>query len=370
MGSRIVHNGVLAEWSRGEVVHLQLQRPKALNSLNQDLINALIAALLSHVRGVVVLRADRTSRAFCSGGDVRTLAEYAASSQRARVHRYFLTEFQMDLLVREMSLQRPVRTVALLNGIAMGGGLGLTWGCTVRVGTDKSVFAMPEINIGFLTDVGSTYYMARMPRCLGMYMSLTAARLGSADALHVGILTHYVPSSAYDLFLTELDACAHWADVDASLRRYARPAPPSPLAAAAADIEAVFSADSVEEILLRLDAMRSSQWARETMQAMLKASPRSLKVCHEAVRRAASLSLEECFRMEMRVAYRLAQERDFVNGVEGVLVKRQAPIWQHNKASDVPREKVLSYFLPYESADMEFRPLPIPSGASSVVAKL
>lgn len=334
-----VDNGV------GEV---QLDRPRALNALEESMINEVYTALLEwrdDPAVTAVMITSSSDRAFCAGGDVKPVREAALQGAFDTVRESFAGEYRLDHLVATY----PKPYLALLDGVTMGGGLGISVHGAVRVTTEKTTFAMPETAIGFVPDVGSSHFLPRLrgttSRCdaVGMYLGLTGARVDAGDALAVGLATHYVPSSRIDAFADRVRA-GYWRD---ALDEFVEPGPESRLEQRFRDIETVFGDGTVLDMVDRLDTLTDidSQWAHETLDALRTVSPTSVWATAELLRRGAESTLDECFARELDVAVQVAAVPDFVEGIRAVLVdKDREPHWSPSTLEDVDATTISALF--------------------------
>ncbi|MFC7403963.1 enoyl-CoA hydratase/isomerase family protein [Georgenia alba] len=327
-------------WVDGGVGRIELDRQEALNALDHDMVRRLHEVLTSwrtdEAVGTVVVTG--AGRAFCAGGDVRSARDAVLDGRHDAAERYFVDEYALNRLVAEY----PKPYVAVLDGVTMGGGLGVSVHGDVRVVTDRSLLAMPETALGFATDVGMTYAFSRLDGdpagAVGRYLALTGARVGAADALALGLATHYVPTEeAGDLVealirdgLTALD------------RRARRPAEGATLTGAIRDaVEGDFAGEGAEEILARLDARAgtdspAARWAAETAATLRAACPTSLVTVLELLAAARSSPLADCLERETRAASWLIGRPDFAEGVRAVLVdKDRTPTWSPSDLAEV-----------------------------------
>ena len=306
----------------GHLGLLTLDRPQALNALTHGMIKAIAAQLTdwaadAAIRCVAIRGAGE--RAFCAGGDIRAVqqAVIAGTDEGARLLR---DEYHMNALIGSY----PKPTVALLHGIVMGGGAGVSVHGRYRLADASLAFAMPETGIGFVPDVGSSYFLSRCPGEMGMYLGLTGSPIGLDDALDAGLITHAVARTD---FAAVIEALAKGEAVEQAIAPYVRKQQPGPLAAHRRRIATIFSAASVEAILERLDRDGDS-FARETAQIIRTRSPTSLKLVFFQLREAARLDLRHCLAMEYRLALRVLQTPDFREGVRAALVdKDRKPHW-------------------------------------------
>jgi enoyl-CoA hydratase len=284
---------------------------------------------------------------FCAGGDVRRAAQDGQAAQE-----FFHAEYRLN----ELLLRYPKTVVALMDGVTMGGGFGISRPARFRVATERTVFAMPEASIGLFPDVGGGWYLSRMPGHIGLWLALTGARLTAADCELVRVATHFVESAC----LPELKAAivAEPGALERLLTDFAAdPGRPS-LAAHQDEIDRIFSRDSVEAIFEAL-AAADTDWAREQL-AMLRAnSPQTLKVTFRQLQLGKKArSFGENMAMEYRVATRLAQRHDFREGVRALLVdKDNAPRWDPLTLDGVSEILLDEIFAPLPSAE-EWTPLP------------
>ena len=316
---------------RGSLGLLTLDRPAALNALTHGMINALASQLAvwsadDAIRTVAIRGAGE--RAFCAGGDIRAVQQsvVAGGDEGPALLR---DEYRLNALIGSY----PKPYIALLHGITMGGGAGVSVHGQYRLADASLDFAMPETVIGFIPDVGSSYFLARAPGEIGMYLALTGARIGLGDALAAGLVTHAVSRDDFDALL---DALAEGRAAEDAVRAFARKAPQGALASERRRIETIFSAASVEAILERLDR-DGSDFARDTAQIIRARSPTSVKIVFRQLREAAHLDLKQCLSMEYRLATRVLQGHDFREGVRAALVdKDRAPRWNPAALAAVP----------------------------------
>ncbi|MBO9499730.1 MAG: enoyl-CoA hydratase/isomerase family protein [Novosphingobium sp.] len=338
----------------GSVGHLSLARPRALNALNLAMIEALTRALLEwrdQPAVAAVLLDHAEGRGFCAGGDVaavrRSVLEDGGSAGRA----FFMAEYRLNQLL--FAFPKPV--VAFMDGITMGGGVGLALPARYRVATEHTLFAMPEAAIGLFPDVGAGWYLARLPGRLGPYLALTGARLDGGECLWAGLATHYLPSEAL------AEAKALIADDPAAIRaildRFSIAAPAPKLAADLGSIDRLFAADRLEDIMAAL-AKDSSEWAAEALATLRAKSPLTLKVALRQIAQARHVaSFAEEMRIEYRLASRMIAEPDFAEGVRAVLVdKDNAPRWNPAAPEGISEAKLDELFAPLP-IDEEWTPL-------------
>ncbi len=305
----------------GRLGWLLMNRPRALNALDQAMIEALVAALdgWRDDPAVAAVVLDSTSdRAFCAGGDIRAIRTAALAGDGATIERFFTAEYALNAAIAEY----PKPYVALIDGICMGGGIGVSVHGTMRVTTERGLFAMPETAIGMFPDVGATFVLPRLHGALGMFLGLTGTRLAGGDAVHAGLATHFVPAAALPALraaLVEQGAAA--------VSRHAVPPPPFTLAPHLSMIARCFSAGSVAEILTRL-AAEPGEAARDTLATLRGLSPAALCWSHAALTRGAGLDLRTALTKELALTRHVTRHPDFAEGVRAMVVdKDRAPRW-------------------------------------------
>jgi len=330
---------------RGSLGLLTLDRPAALNALTHGMINALKAQLMAWAADDAVTAVAIRGvggRAFCAGGDIRAVQQAVAAGSDAGAE-LLRDEYQLNALIGSY----PKPYVALLHGITMGGGAGVSVHGRYRLADASLDFAMPETAIGFIPDVGSSHFLSRMPGEFGMYLALTGSRIGLGDAVAAGLVTHVVGRDRFDALLEQLAAGRAVAQ---AIRDASGKAPQGALHAQRRRIETIFAASSVEAILERLDR-DGSEFAQGTAQAIRTRSPTSLKLVHRQIREAAQLDLKQCLAMEFRLAVRVLGSHDFREGVRAALIdKDRNPQWQPSALAGVADTE--GYFAPLGAGEL------------------
>jgi enoyl-CoA hydratase/carnithine racemase len=305
----------------GRIGRLTLNRPQALNALDLAMIRALAAALAAwrHEPTVHAVLIDSASdRAFCAGGDIRAIRGHALAGRAAEVEAFFAEEYALNAAIAAY----PKPYVALVDGICMGGGIGVSVHGDIRVTTEAGLFAMPETAIGMFPDIGATFFLPRLPGELGMFLALTGARMAGADAVHAGLATHFVPRPS----LAALRAALPHEGV-AAVAKYAKELPPFTLAPHRAAIDRCFSGGSVAVVLAKLQS-EGTDWARETLATLRGMSPSSLCWSFAAVRRGARLTLADALAAELRLTRQVTRHHDFAEGIRAMVVdKDRKPRW-------------------------------------------
>jgi enoyl-CoA hydratase len=346
------HHHVLAEIRNGVGV-LTLNRPHALNALTLEMIRSLTAQLLAwrddaSVKGVLVQGAKQEGRgtAFCAGGDIRFFHQAALAGNPA-LEDFFTEEYALDHLIHCY----PKPYVALMDGVVMGGGMGISQGAALRVVTERTRMAMPETNIGLFPDVGGGWFLSRCAGHIGEYLALTGHVIGAGDAIHWGLADGYLQSDALPALHRAIGAAVFTTDAD--WLRFARSelqAVPQPaLANLQTTIDRHFSHATVAAILASLQE-DGSEWALETVNVLAKRSPLMLAVALEQIRRARSMGLADELRMErgmMRHCFHLrpGAASEAVEGVRALAVdKDQRPRWNPATVADVSSAMVQAFF--------------------------
>lgn len=332
---------------RGTLGLITLNRPKALNALTHDMCVAMKAQLdawaTDEAVRTVAIRGEG-DRAFCAGGDIRALYESGRAGTSYAVD-FYRDEYRLNATIKHF----PKPYVALLRGIVMGGGVGVSVHGSHRVADETAVFAMPETGIGLFPDVGGSYFLSRCQDEIGMYLALTGARLKTADMLYAGVATHHMPSSNTQQLL---DRLAAGESPEAAIPPLsANPGEPA-LAKHRLVIERLFKGASVENILLGLDAVDDA-WTRETASVMRAKSPISQKITYRQIRFGKSLDFDDCMRMEFRMVNRVIAGHDFYEGVRATIIdKDNAPRWQPASIGEVLLRDVESYFAPLNEKEL------------------
>ncbi len=338
---------------RGGVATVTLNRPEALNALTLAMVRSLDARLAdcaadAAVRIIVIQGAGE--RAFCAGGDVRALYDAGLSGGDLPAV-FYREEYVLNHFIH--GLDKPF--VALMDGIVMGGGVGVSVHGSHRVATERTLFAMPETGIGLFPDVGGSYFLPRLPGAIGMYLALTGARLGAADCLYAGIATHCVASPRLDELrdaLTRHGAGDARAGVDRALGGLHRDPGAAPLAAHRDAIDRCFAAASVAEIIAGLEAERTD-WAVKQLEALGAKSPTSLKVTVRQIRAGAGIGFAEVLRMEYRLTQACMAGHDFYEGVRAAVIdKDRRPKWRPARLDQVTEAAVDAYFAPLGDRDL------------------
>ena len=313
--------GELAAVIRAGVATVTLNRPSALNALSLGMIEGLSAWLQEwrdddRVRTIVLRGAGE--KAFCAGGDIRALHD-GIKAGSTLPQRFFVAEYALDFAVHTY----PKTIVALMDGIVMGGGMGIGQGAALRIVGDRTRMAMPETAIGLFPDVGGSYFLSRLPAPLGRYLALVGPTLRASDAIYCGL-----------------------ADLDVG----AAPPAPGEVGALRPAIDEHFGHESVAAIVASLEAEQHAahvEWARKTVEAMAKRSPTMLAVTFEQLRRGATMDLADCFRMELNLIHGCFDQGDFIEGIRALIVEKDnRPRWNPPALAQVDPAAVARFFEP------------------------
>ncbi len=326
---------------RGEAGLITLNRPHALNALTLGMIKEMTPKLKAwaeddRVTRVVIRAAGE--RAFCAGGDIRQLYDWGRT-QAPEFLEFYRDEYALNIEIKRY----PKPYVSLVDGIVMGGGVGVSVHGSHRVVSERVTFAMPEVGIGLFPDVGGTYFLPRLPGEAGMYLALTGARLKAADCVHVGIASNFVPKSEYQSLI---DSLAKGDDVQSAIDRFATDPGPAPIAPLRAAIDRHFGRESVEAILDSLDE-EGSEWSKEVAATIRQKSPTSLKITYRQLREGQTLDFEEAMALEFRLVSRMRESHDFFEGIRAAVIEKdQSPRWRPASLADVSEAEVDRYFAP------------------------
>jgi enoyl-CoA hydratase len=332
----------------GGVGFITLNRPKAINSLNQTMVELLSTVLIRWERDdaiQTVVLSGAGERGLCAGGDV-VAVYHSAKADGVQTRRFWRDEYRLNAQIGRFA--KPL--VSLMDGIVMGGGVGVSAHANTRVVTDTSKIAMPEVGIGFIPDVGGAYLLARTPGALGLHAALTGAPFSGADAIAMGFADHYVPHDDLDAFTA---AIAH-DGIAGALAHHAIEPPPSELAAQRDWIDKCFGGDTVEDIIAALRGHDAAP-ARDAADLIASRSPIAVSVALEAVRRAAKLeTLEDVLVQDYRVSSASARSHDLVEGIRAQIIdKDRNPKWSPANLSQVSTADVDAYFEPVDD-DLSF----------------
>ncbi|KAL2152459.1 hypothetical protein VTH82DRAFT_5643 [Thermothelomyces myriococcoides] len=336
---------------------IELNRPEKLNALNGSMIRKIVPRLLewakSDMANVIVMK-GAGDRAFCAGGDVAQLAEWnkLGPEGRERSKEYFAQEYQLDHLIA--TYNKPY--IAFMDGITMGGGVGLSIHAPFRIATERTLFAMPETTIGFFPDVGASFFLPRMPGYVGTYLALTSSRLKGANVFYAGVATHYLHSTSLpqlesrlaELRFSDLDSLqTRLAAINATIEEFVTGLPHDEPILLGGElrraIDRCFSHDSVDAILRALENEKSPatrKWAQETLEALHQRSPTAVHVALRQMRIGGKWSIRDTFIREYAMASKFMATHDFNEGVTALLIDDKRPAnWDPPSLEDIPPEQ-------------------------------
>ncbi len=336
----------------GNLGRITLNRPKALNALTTDMCKAMTEILLAWEQDETigaVLVDGAGERAFCAGGDVIMLHD-SGKKDGQEAEEFWRAEYALNELIHVYG--KPY--ISLIDGIVMGGGVGLSVHGRHRIAGDNTLFAMPETGIGYFPDVGGTYFLPRLGKSVGNWLGLTGARAITADVCALGIATAYVPTDAHTGLIEALSK-AKLDGSDAAVQKVLKKLTKSPPAAGQLPGEvSAFGRDSVSEILETLESFESD-WATKQASILRKKSPLALAVTHEALSRGAALNFREAMTMELDLSLNFLKTEDFYEGIRSQLIdKDRNPKWSHESAAKVTDKQIEKLFRETAKPRLEF----------------
>ena len=350
-------NEVSVSVRRG-VGRMTLTRPKALHALNAPMCETILAALERWADDptvyLVMIDHEADTRGFCAGGDIRMLAESGAGDA-SEARAFFNVEYRMNAALK--TFPKPV--LAIMDGVTMGGGVGLSVHGSHRVATERTLFAMPETGIGLFPDVGGGWFLPRLSGELGTWLALTGARLKGSDVAAARVATHYLPSELITNLKKQIDAADFSVGaaemLNEILRGLTHTVPPGSFEAHGDVIDTCFAKDTAEEIVAALEA-NGDDWAAEQVATLRTKSPETVKVALRQVREGGKMAtFEDNMRMEYRIGWRKVQSHDFLEGVRAVIIdKDNDPKWRPSRLEDVSDEDIAKYFEPLGPDELTF----------------
>lgn len=340
-----VLEGPVLVFRHGALGRIRLNRPNQLNSLNVEMVGLVMEALdrfEAEDEVVAVLIDGSGDRGLCAGGDIRAMydAGRAGSNEGAG---FLRAEYELDSRIANF----PKPYIAFMDGIVMGGGIGVSVHGRHRIVTERSRLAMPEVGIGFVPDVGGTWYLGKAPGELGTYLAMTGESFAAGDAIQLGFADRMIPSGKLEDLVEALGKVETSAQIDAILQRFEEPAYGIVLPTYRDEIDAAFAHDNAEDIMAALE--RSvTPFARETRATIASKCPFSVKLALRLVRLAREAeTVEECLLNEYRAGSRAIQRPDFLEGVRAAVIdKDRNPRWDPPTLAGVPEQEIDGYFLP------------------------
>lgn len=340
----------------GPIGRLRLDRPKQLHALTTAMCQTMLDALEGWrtddaIRAVLIDHAPaadgdpKLSRGFCAGGDIRMLAASGAADGAA-ARAFFATEYRLNHKL--FTYAKP--TIAVMDGVTMGGGVGLSLPCDYRIATENTRFAMPETGIGLFPDVGAGWYLSRLPGRVGQYLALTGHRLNGSECMALGLATHFV--SRERLESTKQQLSAERQDIDAVVDEFSTPTTDAAILAHREAIDRLFASDRLEDVMAALEA-DGSDFARDTLATLRTKSPQTLKVSLKLLLDGHAMpTFEDEMRQEYAVGARVVQRHDFIEGVRAVIVdKDNQPRWNPATPEDVSDHLIDQIFAPLPDAE-------------------
>jgi enoyl-CoA hydratase len=331
-----------------------LDRPDKLNALSQEMFEALSTQYLSwapnpNIYGVYM--ESTHPKVFCSGGDLKSLHDWSARGDVASIRRFYRAAYTHCWVLEKFV--RP--NVPLIDGLCLGGGIGITLYGTHCVAGENYRAGMPQVGIGFFPDIGGTYFLSRLENHMGAYLALTGGIIGPADAYRLRLISHYIPAAHFHVIK---DALADNHPIDRLLDGLHRDPGEGELARLTPAIQRIFGASSVEEIVRLLDAEEGEfePWAKATAAELRKKSPTSLKIALEQMRRGKSLTLKEALKLEYRIASHLVARPDYAEGIKVRIAERhRAPRWQPASLAEVTGADIEAVFAPAADGELELQ---------------
>ena len=337
---------------RGVAGFITLNRPAALNALTHGMVRAIAAALDAWEQDPAIERvviAGAGERAFCAGGDVRALYEQGRAGDHDGQMRFWFDEYRLNHRIKTY----PKDFVALIDGIVMGGGVGVSLHGSHRVAGERFALAMPEASIGFFPDVGASFFLCRLPGQIGLWIGLTGGRVKAGDACMLGLADAFVPPERWPLLAGRLSERGETTALVASL---AAPAPAATLPGERAVIDRCFATRSLTEVLARLDrvAQTGSSFAASAAAAMRKNAPLSMAIFQQQMQRGAALGFADTMRMEYRIVSRVCRAPDFYEGVRALIIDKDlSPRWRPAGLNDLDLGEVDAYFAPLPDGELD-----------------
>jgi enoyl-CoA hydratase/carnithine racemase len=353
MSEKLVQNGDVIVRELGALRRITLNRPQALNAITLDMVATMTARMRAWAEDPTVgavLIDGAGERAFCAGGDIRALYD-AVKSGDSLPARFWANEYKLDVLIARY----PKPVIAVMDGLVMGGGVGLSAHATYRVVTERSAIAMPEVGIGYFPDVGVSFLLARARWELGTYVALTGIRINAQDAVICELGNSPMPASRLKEIPSVLADCRTPKDVWAGLRTLQASPSRGKLLKARDWIEHCFSRETIEDIVGTLSSC-DADGAGEALDAMRKASPTSLKITLRNLRMARSFTrVEESFQQDYRISLACIAGHDFSEGIRAAIVdKDRKPAWRPDKLEAVTPEIVERHFQSVGELELKF----------------
>ncbi len=349
----VLQDGDVLVRQYGALRRLTLNRPKALNALTLDMAVTMtqwLRAWAGDDAVGAVLIDGAGDRGLCAGGDLRALYD-AVKINHPLPAKFWATEYKLDVLIARY--RKPV--IVVMDGLTMGGGVGISAHAAHRVVTERSAIAMPEVGIGYFPDVGASFLLARTPGLVGMHLALTGERIGAADAIYCGLADVHIPAATLVALSGRLADCRTAPEVRARLDELATPPAAGKMEAARQWIDGCYGGETVEAIFARLQSSKRDE-AQAAFETLLKMSPTSLKITLRNIRAASSFSeVEDSFRQDYRISLACIAAHDFIEGIRAAIVdKDRHPVWRPDGVEWVTSEIVERHFRPLGDLELTF----------------
>jgi enoyl-CoA hydratase/carnithine racemase len=346
---------------RNHIAYLTFNRPQALNALTHDMIHDMSSLLDKwasddNIKAIILRGAGE--KAFCAGGDIRALYDAAKRGDGAE-QEFFRQEYELNFKIHRYLVITGKPIIAWIDGIVMGGGMGVAQGAPLRIVGARTKMAMPETAIGLFPDVGGSYFLSRCPGAIGLYLGLTGQMIKAADALYTGLATHHIATETAFEFDYALDSLVDWhlgavPALNEIVKKFSSaPIEPATLPPLRELIERHFAnKENVVEIISSLESDRT-EWPSNTIATLKKRSPTMLEVTKRQIEAAATMSLAQCFRMELDLVTRTFEHGDVVEGIRALLIdKDHSPKWKPATLTEVESATINHFFeSPWSASD-------------------
>ena len=334
---------------KGSLGLITLNRPEALNALTLNMVRLIHPKLKiweedNEIKTVAVTAVG--DKAFCAGGDIRALYDWGKSNDKKATGFYY-EEYQLNQLIK--SYTKPY--ISFVNGIVMGGGVGISVHGSYRVAGENYSFAMPETGIGLFPDVGGSFFLSRLKNNVGMYLALTGSRIKSSDAIELGIAEYFIQSENFDEIFKQL---SEGITPDEVLSSFNSDKINSDLKNDFEKINELFSGNSLEDIFGRMEN-DNSEFSQKNLSLLRSKSPTSLKITFRQIRNGSDLNFEDCMKMEFRMVSKVMDDHDFYEGVRALIIdKDNTPLWKPETVEKISDEKIDEFFKYLEDNELKF----------------
>lgn len=334
---------------KGSLGLITLNRPEALNALTLNMVRLIHPTLKkweedNEIKTVAVTAVG--DKAFCAGGDIRALYDWGKSNDK-KAKGFYYEEYQLNQLIK--SYTKPY--ISFVNGIVMGGGVGISVHGSYRVAGENYSFAMPETGIGLFPDVGGSFFLSRLKNNIGMYLALTGSRIKSSDAIELGIAEYFIMSKNYDDILKQL---SDGATPNAVLSSFNSDKINSDLKNNSGKINELFSGNNLENIFEKLEN-DNSDFSQKNLSLLKSKSPTSLKITFRQIKNGSELDFEDCMRMEYRMVSKVMDDHDFYEGVRALIIEKDNnPIWKPETVEKISDKEIDEFFIHTEDNELNF----------------